>query len=122
MARYQIRITDRSGCGIFEYFEADTIDEAKEISVDVSNAFLWKRRIYDTSTWWTKYKPIQTINVVELKEIKLRDEELITKYETVHPKIKWVTKRGGNKFKLHLSFIEVTFKDGVKKRDEWYTL
>ena len=122
MSKYQIRITDRSGCGSFEYFEVDTIEEAKEKAIEVSNEFLYQRRIYDVSTWWTKYKPIKTVNVIELKEIKLSDEEIITKAGTVHPKRKWVTKRGGNKFKLHLSFIEATFKDGTKKRDEWYTL
>lgn len=98
---YQIRLL-RDGCGSFLYFRANKGIE--DMACALTNIFLKKKRENGTvgSIFNPPYQPIKTISVVEYDN------------ETKKPK------RGGEKFKLRLSWLEMKFLDGSKIRNEWY--
>jgi hypothetical protein len=103
--KFQIRLTDKRGCGSFLYFDA-TEKTKEEMACKTANAYLEKRSETDNfmrgSFFHKSYKPFRTVSVVEY------DNE------------KKTTKRGGIKFKLTLSFFEAKMSSGRKVRNEWY--
>lgn len=105
ITKYQIRITDKRGCGHFLYFEAKDVDKEK-VACKTANEDLAKRsendRLYGFSVFHLPYKPIKTISVVEY------DNE------------KKCPKRCGKKFKLRITFIEKRYLSGLRVRNEWY--
>lgn len=101
--RFQIRITDKQGCGHFLYFDA-TEKTMIKIACETANADLNARRERDAmmaGLFHQSYKPMHTVNVVE------RDVE------------KKITKRGGIKFKLRLAYISAKI-NGNKVINDWY--
>lgn len=101
--KFQIRLTDKKGFGSFLYFESDLKDkEAK--ACEMANEYLNKQR-QNNHTWGAFsecYKPFKTIKVVEYD----------SHYHTA--------KRGGEKFKLVLSYIIFKLQNGERKTNEWY--
>ncbi len=100
--KFQIKFVDRRGCGSFAYFEADETN-MKIKACEKANEFLLKQRERDSimsfSPFYSRYKPIKTVSVVEFHNGK--------------------TKRNGFKFKITLDFFEAKI-DGVFYTDDWY--
>lgn len=120
MSNYQLRFCDRSGCGSFLYIEAETLEEAKEKAVEKANEFLEHERTKPIYFPSRRPKPIPTVKVVEIYKKELRPERVYLPDGGYLPTHEWITKRGGNKFALTLSYIEATMSDGSKRRAEWY--
>ena len=126
MSKYQIRFTDRRGHGSFEYVDAETVDEAKELAVSKANEYLKQKRhwemIHEPLWFESAFKPIRVVNVVEI--IKTEREMNVSRNGITTREIRpeWITKRSGNKFKLKLSYIQFKFSDGSIDLNEWYAL
>lgn len=104
MNTYQIRFV-RAGGGSYEYIKAEP-DNAVEVACEKANEYLRKHRertaIDSFSARFSPFKPVRTITVVEYSN------------ERHGP----VTK--GARFKIRLQYIEFRFRDGSRRRDEWY--
>ena len=103
--KFQIRFTDKNGCGSFEYFDA-TYKEALEFASVTANEYLDRRnrnhQFTVRSMFGIKSETYRTVQVVEYNTDTHR------------------AKRGGMKFKLKLRYVQATFADGSKRRGEWY--
>lgn len=99
--KFQIRFTDKSGCGSFEYFDADTLEHAHVKAEDVATEYIQKIRIRESNSVLfhklAKSKMIPTVSVVEYN----------TETQTA--------KRGGLKFKLTYCYVQATYKSGLKE-------
>ena len=126
MTKYQIQFTDSKGCGSFEYFEADTKEQALELAVETANNYLRQKYHWDnlhSSLWFhSPFKAIRTPKVVEVIAERGSEEHYIKRDGTPAVRYKWITKRGGHKFKLTLSYIEYKFQTGLSERSEWYSI
>lgn len=124
MPKYQIQFTDSKGHGSFEYFDADTKEQALELAVETANNYL--RRQYQSNRFCmffeSQFKPIRTPKVVEIVAQKGSEETYIARDGTQKTRYNWITKRGGHKFKLTLNYVEFKFNDGSSERNEWYVL
>lgn len=104
---YQIRFIWKEGgrfsSAHYEYFEVTGDDKYKK-AAEVANKYLDKRRENSqfVSIFRTPFKPVKVAEVREWDKDKKK------------PAFK------GDRFKLRLSYMEFRFKDGSKKRDEWY--
>lgn len=130
MAKFQIRETDKDGCGNFYYFDAPddaSIDQVGKIAETEANEQiiprhrqLLQRAIY---SFIPRSAPRlkQTLKVVEIVgkkyigKLHKRDGTIEEKEMT-----DWKAKRKGRRTKLSLSFIEFTFRGGGKERFEGY--
>lgn len=99
MPKYQIEFKDgtsRSYC----YFDADK--KIEEAACEKANEELENQRWRSSFRSFGYFKAIKTLSVKEWDKEKKQ------------------VKRGGHKFKLHLTFFEATFTSGRKQREEWY--
>jgi len=144
--RYQIRFVDKDGFGDFKYFDANSNDEARELAPEVANNYLVERRKYEIlyrtgclSGFGVPRKPYKKVSVIEIAEVDVKcfchkdgkswcDSKVLPD-NTKNPeewtkgvRKEWKKKRGGDSFKLSLNYIEFTFSDGEKRKDEWYEL
>lgn len=126
MMKYQIQFVDSSGCGSYDYFDADTQEQALELAVEIANNHLKQKyhwqRINPPMFFESRYKPVRTPKVVEIIAVKGSEEVYTSRDGTQKTRYKWITKRGGHKFKLTLNYIEYKFKDGSSERNEWYVI
>lgn len=108
MPKYQIEFKEVSGgAKSFHYKYFDTEDYGKGITVesiaaDVASDTLENDKQNASFRSFGYFKPLKTLTVREMD------------METKKPK------RGGYKFKLHLTFIQFTTDSGRKERKEWY--
>lgn len=126
MLKYQIQFVDSTGCGSYDYFEADTQEQALELAVETANNHLKQKyhwqRINPPMFFESRYKPVRTPKVVEIVAVKGSEEVYTSRDGTQKTRYKWITKRGGHKFKLTLNYIEYKFKDGSSERNVWYVI
>jgi hypothetical protein len=105
MKKFQIRLTDKHGCGSFLYFRARR-DSIPGGACQTANEYLEKRRDQDRMMrgvfMYTPYKPYSTVSVCEYDSEKQK------------------AVRGGLKFKLRLSYLTRVLTTGEKLRAEWY--
>lgn len=124
--KYQIQFLDSKKSGSYEYFEADTHEQALELAAQTANVYLHTKRNYNkqypSMFFESQFKPIRTPKVVEITAVKGSEEMYTSRDGTIKTRYKWITKRGGHKFKLELRYIEFTFTDGRKERNEWYAI
>ena len=99
--RFQIRFTDKSGCGSYVHFNA-TKDNAQEVACQFANEHLKKEIERPRYFFQPAYKPFKTIAVVQWDK----------------PKNQIVKK--GLKFKLKLGYITYKFRDGSSETNYWY--
>lgn len=105
MARYQIEFNRGGGTKSFCYFDSENY--AKGVSVesaaaDVANEHMNKKKEMNTFLGWCSYKPPKSLSVRE--------------YDTTRKQ----PLRGGHKFKLRLTFLELITDSGRKERFESY--
>lgn len=98
MPKYQIEFKIGASSS-FQYFEADKNMEAT--ACEVANAYI-KKREDNRFMQFSPYKPPRTLMVRE--------------YDTE----KNLPKRGGQRRKLHLTFVEAKTIGGQKIRTQWY--
>lgn len=124
MSKYQIQFTDSKGYGSFEYFDADTKEQALELAVETANNYLHRQYQSRRFRMWfeDQFKPIRTPKVVEIVAKKGSEETYTSRDGTQKTRYEWITKRGGYKFKLTLNYVEFKFKDGSSERNEWYVV
>ena len=126
MSKYQIQFLDSNGSGSFEYFDADTKEQALELAVETANNYLNQKynwlRINPPMFFESQFKPIRTPKVVEIVTKKGSEETYTSRDGTQKTRYNWITKRGGHKFKLTLNYVEFKFKDGSSERNEWYVV
>lgn len=126
MAKYQIQFLDSKGSGSYEHFDADTLEQALELAPETANEYLRRKyewlRINPPMFFESDFKPIRTPKVVEIVVKPGSERKYIAKDGTEKTTRTWITKRGGNKFKLTLNYIEYKFKDGSSSRSEWYVV
>ena len=120
MSKYEIRMTDRKGHGSILLVEADSIEKAKDLSIEKANKFLDERRYFDKfrSFMTEPYKAIRTVNVVEVNAINER--KVTDRDGNERLRYDYVTKRKGNKFQLELRYLKLTYDDGSVESNEWY--
>lgn len=97
--KFQIRFV-KDGCGSYEYFDAETLEEAHVKAEEVATEYIQKVRNRESSNPMIRFtgpsKMIPTVSVVE--------------YNTeTH-----ATKRGGLKFKLTYCYVQATYRSGLK--------
>src|SRR5690348_8579516 len=103
MTKYQIEFK-RAGCSkSYCYFEANKRSLYKA-ACKAADAKLDQLRLFFRPIFLTHatFKAPKTLTVRE--------------WDTEKKQVK----RGGHKFKLHLTFFEANFDSGIKQRDEWY--
>lgn len=126
MSKYQIQFLDSNGSGSFEYFDADTKEQALELAVETANNYLKQKynwlRINPPMFFESQFKPIRKPKVVEIVAKKGSEETYTSRDGTQKTRYEWITKRGGHKFKLTLNYVEFKFKDGSSERNEWYVV
>lgn len=141
--RYQIRFVDKDGFGDFKYFDANSNDESRKLAPEVANNYLVEQRKNDSHRigYWfgvprKKYKKVSVIEIAEVdvkcfchKDGKSWYDSKVLPDTIKNPeewtkgiRKEWKKKRGGDSFKLSLNYIEFTFSDGEKRKDEWYEL
>lgn len=100
---FQIRFTDKSGCGSFCYFSALSKKEIGPRSEQVANEE-YLQRGYDNAQFrsFGYFKPMRSAQVVQYDRVK--NQAL----------------KGGIKFRIRLSFFEATYTSGKRQRSEWY--
>jgi hypothetical protein len=99
MAKYQIDFKDGTSHS-YAYFEAEK--KVEEAACKKANEELEKQR------WRAQFRSFGYFKAIKTLTVKEWDKE------------KKQVKRGGHKFKLHLSFFQATFNSGRKERNEWY--
>lgn len=105
MPKYQIEFNHGEGSKSYKYFKTE--DYAKGVTVesiaaDVASDALDNDKQNASFRSFGHFKPLKTLTVREMD------------METKKPK------RGGHKFKLHLTFIQLTTDSGRKERFESY--
>ena len=107
MSKYQIQFTDSKGYGSFEYFDADTKEQALELAVETANNYLHRQYQSRRFRMWfeDQFKPIRTPKVVEIVAKKGSEETYTSRDGTQKTRYEWITKRGGYKFKLTLNYF-----------------
>ena len=100
---FQIRFTDKSGCGSFCYLSALSEKEIGVKAEKVANEE-YLQRGYDNAQFrsFGYFKPMRSAQVVQYDRVK-------------HQAVK-----GGIKFRIRLSFFQATYMSGRKERSEWY--
>lgn len=130
VAKFQIRETDKDGCGSFYYFEAPvtaTLDEVGKLAEEKANEAVLESHSRRMNRARFSFLPVsaprlkQTLNVVEIVGKKYMGK-LHKRDGTIEEKemTDWKAKRKGIRLKLKLSFCEITYRDGTKKRMEGY--
>jgi hypothetical protein len=92
MPKYQIEFNRGASLKSYKYFIAEQEENPYDIACQVANDSL------------------KTYNGKAPKVLTVREWD----------RVKVKPKRGGIKFKLHLTFIELTTQSGNKERDYWY--
>jgi hypothetical protein len=102
MPKYQIEFKHR-GAGVksFEYFKERLVDAFETTACEIANNCL-KNRKSGARYWGPSEKPPKTLWVREYDEVKK------------------APKRGGQRRKLTLTFLQLTTDSGRKERQEWY--
>lgn len=100
---FQIRFTDKSGCGSFCYFSALSEKEIGPKAEETANE-QYLQRGYDNAQFrsFGYFKPMRSAQVVQYDRAKQQ------------------ALKGGIKFKIRLSFFQATYMSGRKERSEWY--
>jgi hypothetical protein len=102
MPRYQIEFNHGGNRKSWEYFEVmDCLQAAHQKAVERANDCLKNRK--SGATWWGPF-------------LKSPRSLMVREYDDK----KKAPLRGGQRFKLHLMHIQVTFTSGKKEREEWY--
>lgn len=97
---FQIRFTDKDGCGSFYCFSAMPKEDIGQKAADIANVEYLEKG-YQNSFFGT-FKPLKSAWVVQYDR---NTKEAM---------------RGGIKFKIRLSFVQATYTRGRKERTEWY--
>lgn len=75
----------------------------------IKEAMIELEKGYNNQNIFHQFNPQKTIQVVELED----------KGEN-HKPFRWITKKGGHKFKIRLCHMTMTFHGGNKKKEMWY--
>ena len=120
---FQIRDVDSEGCGSFISFcvkentsNEDIYKEAAELQTNAMNR---REEMFIPSMFRQPPKWRNTIKVVEQKRTIRQLEEVNERTGRDYTN-DWNTLRGGLKFTIYNSFIEVTMSDGKKYRGDGY--
>jgi hypothetical protein len=106
MPKYQIRFCDSKGCGSFEYVDVKSKKGVEQKAADKATEYINKLKGYDELHGWNPFRqPFRPKRVVHVWEWDTEKKQL---------------KKGGHRFKLELSFTQVTYGSGRKVRNEWY--
>lgn len=100
---FQIRFTDKDGCGSFCYFSALPKEDIGQKAADTANVEYLEKG-YENASFrsFCYFKPMRSASVVQYNR---QTGEAI---------------RGGIKLKIRLSFVQATYASGRKERTEWY--
>lgn len=103
MPKYQIEFNRGGGTKSFAYFDVmDCLQAAQQEAVKKANEHMNRKKELNTAFGWCSYKPPKSVTVRE--------------YDTKKKK----PLRGGHKFKLHLTFLQLVTDSGRKERFESY--
>jgi hypothetical protein len=99
--KFQIRFTDKDGCGTFRYFDAESLEEAYPESEVSANEYIRKVRERDLKSLMTRFAGASKMpNTVSVVEYDVKTQR---------------AKRGGIKFKLGYCYVQATYKNGLKE-------
>lgn len=100
---FQIRFTDKYGCGSFYYFSVLPKEDIGEKAAECANT-QYLEKGYENAQFssFGYFKPMKSASVVQW------DRE------------KKAAVKGGIKFKIRLMFFKATYTSGRKERSEWY--
>jgi hypothetical protein len=103
MLKYQIRFCDSKGNGSFRYVESKTKKGIENKAAQVATDYL--KEHYERQRFRMFTPPAKPKRVVHVWEWDTEKKEV---------------KRNGHRFKLELRYIQATFLNGNKRREEWY--
>lgn len=98
MIKYQIRFCDSKGNGSFSYIDVKSKKGVEQKAADKATEYIANKM----QRGFSYDKPKRVVHVWEMD------------METKKPK------KDGHRFKLELSFTEITYGSGRKVRNEWY--